>query len=363
MRVFQNAGLYKNYKHRLGTLTHSANSFRQQLEIFLNDRYGNSHLLRPIFKNNESYFFTNGDDFSLQRAWAVENGLKNLRSLEEILHAQIEDHRTEIFYNLDPVRYGANFIRRLPGSVKKTIAWRAAPSGKADFSGYDLIVSNFPEMTRLYRKFGCKTAYFFPSHDPVLDNYSNNRVRPIDVLFIGGYSRHHKERAKILEKVAMLSSSRVVSYHLDKSRQTMLAESWVGRCLPLANSRRASNIKSISKRPVFGLELYQAMSESKVIINSAIDSAFHERGNMRCFESMGAGCLLVSDRGHYPKGMTPGSNMLTYSSANDAVSSIETALDNWDVYSDMASRGNIMVRDVYSKARQWQRFNELVGEL
>ena len=42
---------------------------------------------------------------SLQRHWAREHGMPGKPSLEAILLAQIEHHRTEVFYNLDPVRY------------------------------------------------------------------------------------------------------------------------------------------------------------------------------------------------------------------------------------------------------------------
>src|SRR5258708_36033204 len=39
------------------------------------------------------------------------------------------------------------------------------------------------------------------------------------------------------------------------------------------------------------------------IFNGAIDMAEEDRGNLRCFEAMGCGALMISDRGRYPKGM------------------------------------------------------------
>lgn len=41
-------------------------------------------------------FFTNGDDNTSQGLWARENGMPNKPSLEDILLAQIERHRTEL---------------------------------------------------------------------------------------------------------------------------------------------------------------------------------------------------------------------------------------------------------------------------
>ncbi|RWK45654.1 hypothetical protein [Mesorhizobium sp.] len=78
-------------------------------------------------ENAPEVFFTNGDDERLQRAWAHENGLREDTPLADILLAQIEANRTEVFYNLDPIRFDSAFLKRLPGHVKRTIAWRAAP--------------------------------------------------------------------------------------------------------------------------------------------------------------------------------------------------------------------------------------------
>ena len=48
-------------------------------------------------------------------------GLSTRVSLGDILLAQVESHRAEVFYNLDPVRYGSDFVRRLPGCVRKAL--------------------------------------------------------------------------------------------------------------------------------------------------------------------------------------------------------------------------------------------------
>ena len=122
------------------------------------------------------------------------------------LLAQIEHHRTEIFYNLDPVRYPSAFVGKLPGCVRKTFCWRAAPSGNADLTAYGAVLGNFPSILESWRRKGCRAELFFPALDPVMDEYGHGD-RPIDVLFVGGYSRHHTARARMLEQVASLAGS------------------------------------------------------------------------------------------------------------------------------------------------------------
>src|SRR5882757_5561229 len=162
MRLFQNSGLYPAYLPRLRALSRGINEFEALRQIFLNDRFCATHILQPVLQNDESAFFTNGDDEVLQRAWAKEQGMRPACSMDDILRAQIEAHSTTVLYNLDPLRFGSNFVRNLPGCVKHTVAWRAAPSGNADLSGYDLVVCNFPAILKEFEKRGCRTALFSP---------------------------------------------------------------------------------------------------------------------------------------------------------------------------------------------------------
>lgn len=362
MRLFQNSGLYPSYLRQFDRLAADSVRFDDRLRVFLNDRFGALHFLQPVLDRSPDAFFTNGDDKKLQKYWALENGMPSSSTLEDILVAQIEDHRTDILYNLDPIRYGSAFVRKLPGCVKKTICWRAAPSGNADLSAYDVLVSNFPSILEDWRQKGCRVAPFFPAIDPVMDQYGRGD-RPIDVLFVGAYSRHHSRRAKILERVAELAATRSVVFCLDASRLTRLAESPFGFLPPLKKHRRPPAISTIAKQPVFGRQLYDLIGQSRIVLNGAIDMAGEDRGNMRCFEAMGCGALLVSDAGHYPAGMEPDVTIAVYSSPEQAASLIEKRLADRAGSSRMASLGREKVAGAYSKTLQWQNFVDLVGQL
>ena len=189
--------------------------------------------------------------------------------------------------------------------------------------------------------------------------YADAPERPVDVVFVGGYSRHHRRRAELLEAVAALQNEHLVRFHLDNSRLTRWAESIPGRLLPLARHRRPDVIRAVTQPPVFGLDLYRALANAKIVLNGAIDMAGQDRGNMRCFEAMGCGCLLLSDEGNYPAGMIAGVNLVTYSTPVAAVGMIRQLLRNDEPRSRIAKAGTQMVARDYSKARQWDRFVSL----
>jgi hypothetical protein len=317
MRLFQNSGIYPSYLRQLNRLALGASNFDARRRAFLEDRFGALHFLEPIFTGSEDAFFTNADDEILQKLWAREHGLPARTSLEDILLAQIEHHRTEVFYNMDPMRYPSSFVRKLPGRVRATLCWRAAPSRNVDLRAYNAVLGNFPSILEDWRRKGCRAELLYPAFDPVMAEYGH-AGRPIDVLFVGGYSRHHQQRAKTLDEVARLADRRHVALHLDASRLTLLAESQLGRLLPLRRYRRPDAIVRIAKPPIFGRKLYGLFGQSKIVLNGAVDMAGNDRGNMRCFEAMGCGALLLSDAGSYPEGMKEGVTMQTYASPQQA---------------------------------------------
>ena len=147
------------------------------------------------------------------------------------------------------MRYGSDFIRKLPGCVKKNVAWRAAPSPGARFEAYDLVLCNFPSILESYRRAGWRAAYFTPAHDPEMDVHAANTDRPIDVIFVGSYSRHHTRRATLLDLVARERASHRVCLHLEVSRMTAWAESPLGCWLLPQRLRRPPTVQGRAPFP------------------------------------------------------------------------------------------------------------------
>jgi hypothetical protein len=355
MRVFQNNGLSRGFRtHRSNRLYQNFNAGRSQ---FLDTRFSASHILLPILLDSPEAFYTNGDDERLQRHWARENGLQT-SNLEQILLAQIEHHRTEVFYNLDPMRYDSTFVTKLPGCVKKTIGWRAAPSGSVDLTKYDLVVCNFASILDDWRKKGCRAAYFFPAHDPVMDVYAAARTDDLDLIFIGGFSRHHVKRSRALRAAASAADIRA-RFYLEDSYLTRLANS-----LPfipgLSQYRHPKEIRSIHAGPLYGREGYAAIAKTRIVFNGAVDMAGEDRGNMRCFEATGCGAVLLTDAGHYPDGFVDGKTMVTYSSAHEIPELIKRLTRETAWATSIAEEGHAMVKERYSKERQWLKFQGLL---
>jgi Glycosyl transferases group 1 len=359
MRIFQNTAASRIFPPPLNRRIKNETRFAGKVSVILGDCIGGIHTLGPVLAGAETAFYTSGENEDLQRCWARENGLSAAVGLEDILLAQIEEHRTEVFYNFDWTHFDSKFTRRLPMSVRSRIGWHAAPPISADMSGY-LIVCNFPTLIKQYQAAGLRSDYFAPAHDPMLDKYSVSNDRPIDVLFVGTYSRAHKRRAAALEAVARLGTRFNVAFALDRSRMNRLAETPLGWFGPLNKYRRPPPVVAIGQEPVFGRDYYNLLSQAKIVLNGAGDIGGSDRGNMRCWEAMGARALLLSDAGDYPAGMIDGKTMRTYSSPSETVEIIEEMLANTMERERIANAGHKMIKNRYSKDAQWKDFQQLV---
>ena len=319
-----------------------------------------SHLLQPCLEAREDAFLTFvADDVGL-RLWASEHGLPSSADPEEVVLAQMEEHRAEVLYCVHGSALSAGFFDRLPGSVRCTVAWLGSPLVGDAYRRFDLVVSNFPSINRDHAAQGLRTASFFPSYDPTAEDVPAGE-RDLDVVFAGGYTRHHARRAELLERLALESGDFTLALHLDNSRYTPLADTILGLFPPLSAVRRPRAIRRIARPAVFGREMFARLKRSKIVVNMAIDMAGTDRGNMRCFESLSAGALLVSDAGDYPEGFVPGETFVAYDGTPEgALKGIRAYLADEEARTRIASEGERMVRDRYGKDRQWEAFQRLV---
>lgn len=363
MRLFQIASMYEAYLKYFEIRYPQSYQcdFKKRLELLTADRYGAAHLLKPALEGHPDAFLVWGNDKKLQFAWAAEHGMRT-KNLEKILLAQIEAHQTEVLYVLPSSVYDSSFIKKLPGCVKKTLGWRAAPLGKADLSEYDLCLTNFSKFIAKWSEQGINAAWFWPSHDPVMADYADNKNRPVDIIFAGSYTRLHKRRSAILHAVAGLADKYKVEMYINHNPFRSVNIFGLFR-LPLFINHIPRHIRSVAMPPVFGLDLYSSFSRAKIVVNIHIDMALNYRGNMRCFEALGCGACLVSDAGVYINGLSPGGDFIAYRDVQDCVKVIDRLLYDPHERRKVARTGAASLIANFSKDAQWDLFRKLIGRL
>jgi len=366
MKVFQSAGFGSHYiaAFDLRIPPSECASFDERKNLLLQDRYDATHILKPIYENDINFFFTVCDDSTLQMLWARENGLGSGTNLEDVLLAQIESFKPDVLYQLDPIRFPSSFVRRLPGCVKKVLAWRAAPIGSADLSAYDVVLSNFETLNARWRQKGLHTAWFSPSWDPEMASYAANENRPVDIFFTGSYARTtgHDERLAMLDAVAQLPDGYHTDLRLMARKWGRLTDRAFLRWIPVP-IRLPVSLRAGTNEPVYGRKMYDMLARSKIVLNPATDIAGDIRGNMRCWEVLGCGACMLGSAGQYPEGFEPRVNFEIFTDADDLIQKTRYLLADEPRRAAIAKAGTEMLSRIWSKERQWDDFVSLLGNL
>jgi spore maturation protein CgeB len=134
-------------------------------------------------------------------------------------------------------------------------------------------------------------------------------------------SPDHQQRIALLEAVAERYDLKLFG----TPSQTLPAASPLHRCF---------------QGEVWGAEMYQALRRSKVTLNSHIDMAGREAGNMRLFEATGVGAYLLTDfKDNLQTLFEPDREVAVWRSVDDCLSVIDRALGNAESRTAIATAG------------------------
>ncbi len=295
----------------------------------------------------------------LQKKWAEENGI-NYREdnwLLEIAQIQIQKTAPDILFIDDYSTFSYEWIketREKCTSIKLVLGWCGAPySDESVFKAYDVVLSCIPEMVDSFRDKGIVSEHVNHAFDPrILSRIDTTRDKSIDFSFIGQIVRankYHKERGEILEELSDLIDVIIFSPSYEYStkdiikaflkmgiydithifKQIGFSDKYMKRLPIIKNVVNYQNrpvlpysfkLKKYMKPPVFGLNMFQTLYDSKVTFNSHIAASPRSASNMRMFETTGVGtCLLTDWKENINDLFEPDKEVVTYKSTGECI--------------------------------------------
>ncbi|MCX6043986.1 MAG: glycosyltransferase [Chloroflexi bacterium] len=266
----------------------------------------------------------------LQQAWAREHDLPPTEHFDAtaIALAQISAFQPDVLWYDHPDEVLLAQIRALPHAPRLVLGWvgSAIPRNRT-WRQIDLMLSCAPESVAYFHKVGLPAAHLDHGFDPRINAALQARPATIDLSFIGSIIRSqdfHLQReqilvrlveamditiysasanyrwpdqAKALARAGLQSGVRSVQklgwFNSLLMRQPLLKRMMQGTVAPvrLVNPR----LKSVLRPPVFGLDMFQILHDSKINLNIHADSSPLYASNMRLFEATGVGVCLLTD--------------------------------------------------------------------
>jgi len=342
-------------------------SFNELRNLLIQDGYASTYILKaPLIDDKNEIFYTIWNYERLQYKWAEEQDLKT-RNLKEIKLAQVEDFQPDVFYNHSP-RYDNNFVKELPGNQNiKKICWDAIITELPWLhEGYDARVTLFEPFVRYWRSKGLAASLLSPAYVESWSAFSRKH-REIDVLFYGQYFEgYFSKRNRMFEQLLewQLRKPYRVQIHLQyrKKRLALIQKRGLRR-LTRWRKYPPKIVRQHALSPVYSRELYETIGNAKIVINAFTDQNGLFKDNMRTYEAIGGGALMISEDGIYPDFLIPDENFLTYENADELIEKIEFVLTLPDQGRAMAEMASEKLRQHCSKQRQWETFCALVQKL
>lgn len=351
----------EKYKHFLHDL-----SFNEWRNLLIADGFAICNILQPAIKGkSDEVFYTIWDYENLQLKWAEENGLK-AKSLDEIKLAQIEEFSPDVFYNMSPY-YDGNFAKKILKKNLVKICWDSIISNNPSFhDNYHIRFSLFEPFVKFWNQHGFN-SYIFPPAFPDSWEHLNREQKDIDILFYGQYLDYFfSERNKIMKELMIWTKKQGYNFELHiqfpAAKRPLINARGIRRItrwLPVAPKIIRENATS----PIYGQHLYEVIARSKIVVNAFTNYNGLYKDNMRNYETIGCGALLISEDGIYPNHFIPNKDFYVYRSTSELFTKIEQILSLPDQGFNLAESTREKLKVIYSKENQWQNFLTVINSL
>ncbi len=242
-----------------------------------------------------------------------------------ILAKQIIYYKPDIFINTLVKYISSELLRKLKEILNfKLIGYHSAETiDESILKPYDFIFSPFLPTVIQAKSAGVRAELIHLGFDKDIFNFckpKHQKERKYDVVFVGSFHHVHQSRKKLIEKVAEHFGEKFFLWTQSESSLT-------------------STLKKRFMGKVIGKEMFQILSNSKIVVNHHGD-ILPWAHNLRLFEATGMGCLLITD--DLP-GLDilfePEREVITYHTPEDCIYKIEKFLQDENAREKIALAG------------------------
>lgn len=315
-------------------------SFCRHREYIVNDHFGwpsdLSEYLNRVGINAE---FIIKNDKELQLKWAKEEGFSQFSDSdweEKIAAKQIKKHKPDILLIPNPGNETSKILNDTKNYYKKLCFYLGhGMIGKKLEHAADLLISVERQLILKDRPSCDKLITIRTGFNREILKKINIDKSNDSIVFIGSVTPEHTERANILAYLIKKGINIKVYGVLSEINKSIYLKSIYGDFIKRLAVKKGINkvkfmldlekfneniniIKKVYRGPIFGLDYYRMLANSKISLNIHIDLAKNFAGNMRMFETTGVGTCLVTDKKTNVGSLfETGKEILTFSSKDE----------------------------------------------
>lgn len=263
-----------------------------------------------------------------------------------ILAAQVRAYRPDVIFCYAMETIGSEFLRSVRRYYRIAVGQHSATPLDIDISDYDLVVSSLPNQVDFFRRQGLKSELLRLAFDPRVLQRLTNDAKKYGISFVGGLGGFHEEGTATLERMAARLPVSVWGYGVER--------------LGSHSCLRANH-----KGPLWGMEMYQAMHDSRIVFNrhSNLADRFYAN-NLRLYESTGVGSFLLTDlKQNLGDMFEVGREIVAYRNADECIDLATHYLENHEEREAIATRGKARTLRDHTYEQRMREFTEVVRKV
>jgi spore maturation protein CgeB len=300
----------------------------------------------------------------LQSRWCEDHGIKITRTGDasvpefvDIVAEQIRYYRPDVILSGYLYDFDSRFLRSVSDHYKIAVGQHAASLPQTDFSEYDAIISSLPNQVAYFSEHGVASYLVKLAFDARLLSRLVPKEKRYGLIFAGSISADHKLRA---ESLRALGESVPVDVFGTVPDEFMRPRSWLGRIGQSLSGKPKSKIAL--HEALWGMEMYKTMSESRIVFNRHIDAAGPYANNLRLYEAVGSGSLLLTDwKENMDEIFTPGRECATYRDTAECVAQAKYYLQNDAEREAIAQAGRRRLLHEHTYEHRVDELLEIIG--
>jgi len=301
----------------------------------------------------------------LQKRWAEEYNVSydEKNWIQDILEAQIAEFKPDIFFAHDYSNIPPSFCKKVRGkyNIHTIMGWDGvAQNNPAVYEECDLLLSCNESVVAFYKQHGFRSFFFPFGFETSILKKIREEAFLHEVTFSGSIvlgPNLHNQRIKFLSEVK--DKIDVDMYVSGWSPRSFLLPFRVQKLLQISffEYLKILNMLFKSQKGVFGLEMYQLLHNSRLTLNSHIDSSAQKTGNMRLFEATGTGTCLITDwKENLKDFFEPDTEVVMYRSAEECIEKIKYLVDHEKERKKIALAGQERTLREYSFKNRLREF-------
>jgi spore maturation protein CgeB len=208
------------------------------------------------------------------------------------------------------------------------------------------MLSQLPRIVQSFRTSGVRAEVAHLAFEPALLAALPPAPAPdVDISFVGSVSEDHRQRIALLEAVAR--------------RHDLKMWGNIPPSLPAS-----SPLHGCFQGEVWGADMYQVLRRSRITLNSHIDIAGREAGNMRLFEATGVGAFLLTDfKDNLHTLFEPDREVAVWRSIDDCLAAIDRLLGDAAARSSIAQAGQARTMSQHTYRHRAGEMLDLIATL